>query len=128
MCVHYIIVKLLLMASRLQEAISLEMPYYNHRVEASVIMSILNRKLPTQPQHSDDIGWNVAILWPFCLECWRYNPSDRPTMTDVTERLQVCQPMALDLYVFVAEMQSLGLRFHCKSEEQAEMRRFVWTG
>ena len=53
------------------------------------MMSIINKQVPSKPDDSGALEREFELLWKCCMECWSYEPADRPTMVGVREHIEL---------------------------------------
>ncbi|GLB35197.1 putative protein tyrosine kinase [Lyophyllum shimeji] len=64
-------------------------PFSNRRRDASVIHDVVVlKKIPHRPDEPEVARWLSDSLWALMTECWRVPASSRPSMHQVSERIQ----------------------------------------
>ncbi|KAG8942533.1 hypothetical protein FRC04_003604 [Tulasnella sp. 424] len=65
-----------------------KIPYAKITSDPKVIMAIMDGSLPSPEDYSELPVTDP--LWDIMKECWNKDPTKRPTMVDVLERLRAC--------------------------------------
>ncbi|KAI6000339.1 kinase-like domain-containing protein [Pisolithus orientalis] len=63
-------------------------PFHDCRNCASVMRRIVEKNLPARPAEESTQFRLSDAWWEICMACWRPDPSSRPTITDVVEKLK----------------------------------------
>ncbi|KIO08790.1 hypothetical protein M404DRAFT_326328 [Pisolithus tinctorius Marx 270] len=63
-------------------------PFHDCRSDASVVRRIAEGSLPARPAEESTQFRLSDAWWEICISCWRSDPSSRPTITDVVEKLE----------------------------------------
>ena len=78
----------------LQELFTREAPFHHIRGYLSVMLRLL--KGPPDRPRADDTEYRLTDeWWSMCGECWNIDPSLRPAMVEVSNRIEmiVCSPL-----------------------------------
>ena len=71
-------------------------PYENRERDGKVIADLLAKKLPDRPSSEDVIYRGLTdSMWAFLLSVWNWDPSNRPSMTEVRAMLRSIPPPPL---------------------------------
>ena len=72
-----------------KELVAKRVPYFTLTQEVVVMLAIIMGERPTDLNGAE---WNkhVETLWGICERCWRKNPSERPTIAELSDEL-VCR-------------------------------------
>lgn len=75
-------------AMTMLELLTGERSYANHKLDAAVIHDVVERK--KTPLRPVGIRWlSDDTFWTLMLECWSFNPEDRPSMCVVASRVEL---------------------------------------
>jgi serine/threonine protein kinase len=70
-------------------------PFSHRRRDASVIHDVVVlKRTPPRPKEADVIAWLTDDLWKLLEECWRADPTSRPSMTRISitmSKLERCR-------------------------------------
>jgi len=70
------------------ELISHKLPFFEIRMEMQVMGAIVDGILPSCPDDIDlDTGNIGHRLWDLCETCWRADPKQRPSLTEISSKL-----------------------------------------
>ncbi|KAH9930840.1 kinase-like domain-containing protein [Fomitopsis serialis] len=69
------------------EVFTRKIPFPNVRSDGSVIRRIINGERPQRPMEATSLGLSDTV-WSIMEQCWRADPSARPSMTDVIAQLE----------------------------------------
>ncbi|TCD67662.1 hypothetical protein EIP91_012172 [Steccherinum ochraceum] len=76
-------------AMTILECLTNQSPFASLKRDAQVIHRLMTDRLPPErPQTEDSVKWISDELWVLMIECWSYQPEDRPLMQDVAKRLE----------------------------------------
>jgi len=62
-------------------------PFGNLTKEAAVIWNVMKGVRPDRPLHTISLGLS-DVIWELMTQCWRHNPSKRPSMPHVVNAMQ----------------------------------------
>ncbi|PCH41787.1 kinase-like protein [Wolfiporia cocos MD-104 SS10] len=65
---------------------SLQVPFHQYPLSATVIFNVLNGARPSRPEGTKELGLS-DMLWDFINECWAANPADRPSIDTILNKL-----------------------------------------
>jgi len=65
------------------ELLSGQIPYFEKKADARVILAICSGEIPTRPITDRRFASLSDVLWRICCYCWRRNPEKRPTADDI---------------------------------------------
>lgn len=78
----------------LPQVLTSQIPYHEFALEATVIINVLRRILPSRP--SKDLKLELSDeVWEVMQECWSQVPHQRPTAQQVAEKLAKLPPTEL---------------------------------
>ncbi len=75
-------------AMTILESITLLQPFADVRKDAHVLPRLIRREIPTRPTDSSAMRWLPDKLWKLMEMCWATEPSRRPAMSFVSNRMQ----------------------------------------
>ena len=89
-----------LVAEFLQELFTREDPFHPISGTVPVMMRIM-KGLPDRPSAENTCSRLTDEWWGICSECWHHDPSSRPTMLQVAEKIEqlVCSPLVTHLSI-----------------------------
>ncbi|KAH7345556.1 WD40-repeat-containing domain protein [Rhizoctonia solani] len=64
-----------------------DVPYPDHRMEFSVITTVARGTLPTRPVEQLGSDQQGVLVWELLLNCWKRDPSERPSSKQVADAL-----------------------------------------
>ena len=71
------------------QTFTLKRPFYDiEYYEALFHTVVTQRKCPARPTHSD----LPDFLWHIMVDCWQFEPTDRPSISEVLERVEKDKP------------------------------------
>ncbi|KAI6142182.1 kinase-like domain-containing protein, partial [Pisolithus tinctorius] len=70
------------------ELFSRKNPFHEVRVEWGVVKRIVEGHLPDRPSDESTSFRLCDSWWKICLECWEYDPVQRPAMNDIMARVE----------------------------------------
>jgi len=53
----------------------------------AISLKIISGERPARPQEAQELGLTDSV-WDMALRCWRQDPADRPTVTEVVRLLR----------------------------------------
>ena len=65
-------------------------PFYEHPRDSTVIFKIVEGKRPSRPPAGNLawVQWGLTdVIWELMEDCWRQDPTSRPTAEDIVARL-----------------------------------------
>jgi len=69
------------------EVLSVQVPFAQYNRAILVLRDVLDDKRPSRPEGTQR-EWFTDELWEMLERCWRRQPSDRPSLSDILECLQ----------------------------------------
>lgn len=63
-----------------------EPPFRNRQLEAMILLAIMTDDIPTPEEYPELPATDP--LWDIMRECWKEEPTERPTMVDVLDKVR----------------------------------------
>lgn len=88
-------------------------PFPDCRNPANVLGRLVKGKLPTRPTGQSTQFHLSDAWWKICTSCWRRDPSSRPTMKDVIEKIKTATVRTLRFHQVPCALTAF---LHCQTD------------
>ncbi|KAI5119138.1 hypothetical protein M0805_005217, partial [Coniferiporia weirii] len=75
------------------EILTKQRPYAHLKADQRVILAIIRGELPSWPDYNKQLP-ALEVIWGICEDCWKTDPEDRITISEIILRMEQCYSSA----------------------------------